>query len=146
MEMLKDAAKIDMQHVPYKGNADSRRAILSGEVHAVFGSMPALLQNAKAGKVKPLAVGTATRSPGAARRADGGRTGLSRLRDRALAGHHGPGQHAQARSSTGSTRSSSRSSRMPEFKTRMDANGAEPIASKSPQEFTEMLRGQVGKY
>ena len=28
----------------------------------------------------------------------------------------------------------------------MDANGAEPVASKSPQEFTEMLRGQVDKY
>ena len=29
----------------------------------MFGSMPALLQNAKAGKVRPLAVGTAARSP-----------------------------------------------------------------------------------
>ena len=28
----------------------------------------------------------------------------------------------------------------------MDANGAEPIASKSPEEFREMLRGQVDKY
>jgi len=35
---------------------------------------------------------------------------------------------------------------MPEFKTQMDANGAEPIASKSPEEFREMLRGQVDKY
>ena len=35
---------------------------------------------------------------------------------------------------------------MPEFKTLMDDNGAEPLASKSPQEFTEMLRAQVSKY
>ena len=63
MEMLKEAAKIDLQHVPYKSNADSERAIIAGEVDAVFGSMPALLQNAKAGKVKPIAVGTLTRSP-----------------------------------------------------------------------------------
>jgi tripartite-type tricarboxylate transporter receptor subunit TctC len=34
----------------------------------------------------------------------------------------------------------------PEFKTAMDANGAEPLASKSPEEFREMLRGQVDKY
>jgi tripartite-type tricarboxylate transporter receptor subunit TctC len=34
----------------------------------------------------------------------------------------------------------------PEFKTAMDANGAEPVSSKSPQEFTDMLRGQVDKY
>ena len=32
-------------------------------MQAVFGSMPALLQNAKANKVRPLAVGTAARSP-----------------------------------------------------------------------------------
>jgi hypothetical protein len=28
----------------------------------------------------------------------------------------------------------------------MDNNGAEPVSSKTPQEFTEMLRGQVNKY
>ena len=63
MEMLKDAAKIDLVHIPYKGNAPADVAILGGEVQAVFGSMPALLQNTKANKVRPLAVGTATRSP-----------------------------------------------------------------------------------
>jgi len=35
---------------------------------------------------------------------------------------------------------------MPEIKAAMDTNGAEPVASKSPEEFREMLRGQVGKY
>jgi tripartite-type tricarboxylate transporter receptor subunit TctC len=34
----------------------------------------------------------------------------------------------------------------PEFKAAMDANGAEPLASKSADEFREMLRGQVSKY
>src|SRR4029453_18143067 len=63
MEMLKDAAKIDLVHVPYKGNAPADVAILAGEVQAVFGSMPALLQNTKANKVRPLAVGTPARSP-----------------------------------------------------------------------------------
>ena len=58
-----DAAKIDVVHIPYKGNAPADAAILAGDVQAVFGSMPALLQNAKANKVRPLAVGTATRSP-----------------------------------------------------------------------------------
>ena len=63
MEMLKDAAGIDLVHVPYKGNAPADTAILAGEVQAVFGSMPALLQNAKGGRVRPLAVGTKARSP-----------------------------------------------------------------------------------
>ncbi len=63
MEMLKDAAQINLQHIPYKGNAQADLALLANEVQAVFGSMPALLQHTKAGKLRPLAVGTSQRSP-----------------------------------------------------------------------------------
>ena len=63
MEMLKDAAQINLQHIPYKGNAPADVAILANEVQAVFGSMPALLQHTKGGKLRPLAVGSAQRSP-----------------------------------------------------------------------------------
>ena len=63
MEMLKDVAKINLVHIPYKGNAPADVAILANEVQAVFGPMPALLQNVKANKVRSLAVGTTRRSP-----------------------------------------------------------------------------------
>ena len=63
MEMLKDAAQIDLQHIPYKGNGPADLALLANEVQGVFGSMPALLQHTKAGKLRPLAVGTSQRSP-----------------------------------------------------------------------------------
>ena len=63
MEMLNDAAKIKLVHIPYKGNAPADIAILANEVQAVFGSMPALLQNVKANKLRALAVGTPRRSP-----------------------------------------------------------------------------------
>ncbi|MEY3605576.1 MAG: hypothetical protein RIQ49_2608, partial [Pseudomonadota bacterium] len=38
MEMLKSAAGIDLQHVPYKGNAQADLAIIGNEVQALFGS------------------------------------------------------------------------------------------------------------
>lgn len=145
MEMLKDAAKIDLQHIPYKSNAESDRAILAGEVDAVFGSMPALLQNAKAGKVKPIAVGTLQRSPAlpdVPTVAEQGYPGFEAalwLGIMAPAGTPKPvvdRLHKELAAIVA----------MPEFKTQMDANGAEPIASKSPEEFREMLRGQVEKY
>jgi len=41
----------------------NRRRPVSNEVQAIFGSMPALLQQVKANKLRPLAVGTARRSP-----------------------------------------------------------------------------------
>ena len=63
MEMLKDAAGIDVVHVPFKGNAPAELAVLGGEVQALFGSMPAILQQTKAGKLRPLGVGSSARSP-----------------------------------------------------------------------------------
>jgi len=145
MEMLKDAAKFDMQHIPYKSNADSDRAILAGDVDAVFGSMPALLQNAKAGKVKPIAVGTATRSPALPDVPTVAESGYPGFEAALWLGIMGPANmprpvvdrlHREIVAIVAT----------PEFKTAMDANGAEPVSSKSPQEFTDMLRGQVDKY
>lgn len=63
MEMLKEAAAIDAVHIPFKGNAPAELAVLGGEVQALFGSMPAILQQTKAGKLRPLAVGSSARSP-----------------------------------------------------------------------------------
>ena len=63
MEMLKSAAGIDVVHVAYNGNGPAGTAVLSGQVQALFGSMPAVLPQAKAGKVRPIAVGTPKRSP-----------------------------------------------------------------------------------
>src|SRR6188474_373120 len=63
MEMLKTAAGIDVVHVPYNGNGPANTATLGGQVQALFGSMPAVLTQAKAGRLRPLAVGTPKRSP-----------------------------------------------------------------------------------
>jgi tripartite-type tricarboxylate transporter receptor subunit TctC len=145
MEMLKDAAKIDLQHIPYKSNAESDRAIIAGEVDAVFGSMPALLQNAKAGKVKPIAVGTATRSPALPDIPTVAESGYPGFEAALWLGIMGPANMPKpvvdklhkALAEIVAT---------PEFKAQMDANGAEPLASPSPQAFTDMLKGQVDKY
>jgi tripartite-type tricarboxylate transporter receptor subunit TctC len=145
MEMLKDAARFDMQHIPYKSNADSDRAILAGDVDAVFGSMPALLQNAKAGKVKPIAVGTLTRSPALPDVPTVAEQGYPGFEAALWLGIMGPANmpkpvvdrlHREIVAIVAT----------PEWKAAMDANGAEPISSKSPGEFREMLREQVDKY
>jgi len=145
MEMLKDAAKFDMQHIPYKSNADSDRAILAGDVDAVFGSMPALLQNAKAGKVKPIAVGTATRSPALPDVPTVAESGYPGFEAALWLGIMGPANMPRPVVDR-LYREIVAIVATPEFKTAMDANGAEPVSSKTPQEFTDMLRGQVDKY
>jgi tripartite-type tricarboxylate transporter receptor subunit TctC len=145
MEMLKDAAKVEMQHIPYKSNAEADRAILAGEVDAVFGSMPALLQNAKAGKVKPIAVGTATRSPALPDVPTVAEQGYPGFEAALWLGIMGPANMPKGVVDR-LHREIVAVVNMPEFRQAMDTNGAEPVASKSPEEFREMLRGQVGKY
>jgi len=63
MEMLKNAAGLYIVHIPYNGNGPAGTAVISGQVEALFGSLPAVLPHVKSGRVRPLAVGTPKRSP-----------------------------------------------------------------------------------
>jgi tripartite-type tricarboxylate transporter receptor subunit TctC len=145
MEMLKEAAKIDLQHVPYKSNADSERAIIAGEVDAVFGSMPALLQNAKAGKVKPIAVGTLNRSPALPEVPTVAEQGYPGFEAALWLGIMGPANLPKPIVDK-LHKALVEIVALPEFKTAMDANGAEPVSSPTPAAFTDTLKTQVGKY
>lgn len=57
------AAAIDMLHVPYKGGAPSIQAVAAGDVDMTFGTPPSVMPMVQAGKLRPLAVTTAERSP-----------------------------------------------------------------------------------
>ena len=60
-EMLRSAAGVEVLHVPYKGSNPATAAILGGEVTFVFSTMPPAIANAKAGKLRALAVTTPKR-------------------------------------------------------------------------------------
>lgn len=60
--MFLNATGVKMEHIPYSSNADSTKAVMANEVQVLFGSMPAVLAQIKAGAIKALAVGTTTRS------------------------------------------------------------------------------------
>jgi tripartite-type tricarboxylate transporter receptor subunit TctC len=60
-EMLKSSQGLDAVHVPYKGSGPATQAILAGEVSFVFSTMPPAVSNARAGKLRALAVTTPKR-------------------------------------------------------------------------------------
>jgi tripartite-type tricarboxylate transporter receptor subunit TctC len=62
-EALRNAAKIDLVHVPYKGTAEAITALLQGDVHIFPGGLPPLVGQYKAGKIRPLAVAMKERIP-----------------------------------------------------------------------------------
>lgn len=56
MELLKDAAKIDILHVPYKGERPALTDLLGGQLSAIILSVPGAKPYAADGKLIPLAV------------------------------------------------------------------------------------------
>lgn len=62
MEAMKAALGIDVQHVPFKGSAQSVPALIGGQVDVAFSALPSLSGFVKAGQVKLLATNAAQRS------------------------------------------------------------------------------------
>lgn len=61
-EMLKAMAGIDIVHVPYKGGGPATTDLIAGQVQLQFTSIPSMMPYIKSGRLKALAVGSATRS------------------------------------------------------------------------------------
>jgi tripartite-type tricarboxylate transporter receptor subunit TctC len=60
-ELFKWMAGINMVHVPYRGDAPVIADLLGGQVQVYFGGLAAAIEYIRAGKLRALAVGTATR-------------------------------------------------------------------------------------
>jgi tripartite-type tricarboxylate transporter receptor subunit TctC len=63
-ELFKLMTGVEMTHVPYRGNAPALTDLLGGQVQVMFDTMPNSIEYIKAGKLRPLAVTTATRWEG----------------------------------------------------------------------------------
>ena len=61
-ELFKMMAGVDMIHVPYRGGAPAMTDLMAGQVQVVFNPVPESMEFIRAGKLRPLAVTTATRS------------------------------------------------------------------------------------
>jgi tripartite-type tricarboxylate transporter receptor subunit TctC len=55
-EMFKVMTGTDMVHVPYKGGGPALQDVMGGQVDMTFGNMPTVIGQARAGKVRPIAV------------------------------------------------------------------------------------------
>ncbi len=61
-ELFKMMTGIDMIHVPYRGDAPAITDLIAGQVQVIFDPIVACIGQIKAGKLRALAVTTATRS------------------------------------------------------------------------------------
>lgn len=61
-ELFKAAAGVNMVHVPYRGEAPALTDLIGGQVQMMFGNVASSIEYIRAGRLRALAVTTATRS------------------------------------------------------------------------------------
>jgi tripartite-type tricarboxylate transporter receptor subunit TctC len=61
-EMFKMIAGVDMVHVPYRGAGPALTDLIGGQVQVMFPTTTAAIEHIRAGRLRPLAITTATRS------------------------------------------------------------------------------------
>ena len=62
-ELFNSMAKVKMLHIPYKGTAPANVAVLGGETHLTYSSIPSILPHVRAGRLRAIGIGNASRLP-----------------------------------------------------------------------------------
>jgi tripartite-type tricarboxylate transporter receptor subunit TctC len=62
-ELFKMMTGVNLVHVPYRGSAPALTDLLGGQVQVMFDNLPSSIEYVRTGKLRALAVTTATRSP-----------------------------------------------------------------------------------
>lgn len=63
-EIYKSSAGLAVVHIPYRGGAQAMTDLVGGQIDMMIEVMPSAAPQARAGRIKPLAVSTAKRAPG----------------------------------------------------------------------------------
>ena len=60
-ELFNSMAKVKMLHIPYKGTAPANVAVLAGETHLTYSSIPSILPHVRASRLRAIGIGNASR-------------------------------------------------------------------------------------
>jgi tripartite-type tricarboxylate transporter receptor subunit TctC len=62
-ELLKQAAGVDLTHVPFRGAGPMLQEVIAGRVEVAVDNLPSVIGHLREGRLRPLAMTTAVRSP-----------------------------------------------------------------------------------
>ena len=131
-------------HVPYKGTGPMMTDLLAGRLDATFTGAPPLLAHVKAGTLRPIAVGTAKRSPAmpdVPTVAEQGYPGFETSQWYGLMAPAGtPDVIVQKLAQTAATAGKS-----PTVAERLAAEAAEPSTS-TPKEFADFIKVEAARW
>ena len=143
-EMLKQAANIDIVHVPYKGGNQALNDTISGQVAMYFPGVPVALPMVKAGKVRAFATTGPKRLPvlpDVPTLAEAGVPGYQVILWYGLLGPAGLSNDVTAKIHA----DVARVLKMPDVHERLAGLGVEPVGS-APEAYAAFLRSEIAKW
>lgn len=143
-ELFNQMTGARLVHIPYKGAGFALTALISGETQAAFLSTTTLAAQAKAGKVRPLAVLSAKRFPAAPDIPSAVEAGFAGLDASVWFGLFAPAKTPRAIVDK-INREVVAALQLPEAKAALLAQGAEAVPT-TPEEFDAFLKREIAKW
>ena len=144
MALLASSAMVRLVHAPYKGAAPSLVALMSGEVQAVFSSVPAALPHIGSGRMRALGVSVSRRS--------GALPDVPTIAEAGLPGYYAASWYglllpAGAPKAVVDALSKEIVAimRAPDVREKMLAQGFEPVGD-APEEFSKFIREEISRW
>lgn len=144
VELFKSMTHVKMVHVPYKGNGAAIADLIGGQVPLCFCTLPSVFSHVKAGRLRPLAVTVAKRTPFAPEIptiAESGLPGYEMSQWYGLLAPAGVPGSAIDRLNAEVAKALTQA----DVRTRFAAEGAEPVSS-TPQEFGRFYKAEIAKW
>jgi tripartite-type tricarboxylate transporter receptor subunit TctC len=143
-ELLNLAAGIHMQHVPYKGAGQAVVDLVGGQVQVMVSGMSAVMPHIKAGRLRPLAVTGARRSPAVPEVPTIAESGFPKFEATAWYGVLAPAGTAPAIVTRLNTEIL-RALKLPDVKERLEYVGFEIVGS-TPAAFGAYIKSEIIKW
>ena len=143
-ELFKSMANVQMVHVPFNGSGPAVGALVAGQVQVMFDNMPSSLPQARAGRLRAIAVTSAHRAPVLPEVPTIAEAGLPGYEAGSWFGVLAPASTPReiVNRLNGAI---VRGLQSPETRERLSAQGAEPAAG-TPDQFAEFIRSETTKW
>ncbi len=143
-ELFKSVAKVNIQHVPYKGNAAAMTDVIAGHIEMLFDQMATAVPHIQQGAVRAIALTSLERAPAMPQIATAAESGLPGFETTAWFGVVGPAKMPKdvvARIQT----AFAKALREPDVKERLSSQGLTLIGGP-PDAFAAFLKSELGKW
>jgi tripartite-type tricarboxylate transporter receptor subunit TctC len=144
MELFQREAQVKMTHIPYKGAAQGANDLIGGLVQLYTSSVPTLINHIKSGRMRAIAVTSATRAddlPDVPTVAESGYKGFEAATWFGVLGPAGMPKDVVAKLNA----EINKALELPDFRKRLGEQGAE-ILGGTPEKFASLIDSEIDRW